>query len=381
MSTPVKLAAFLCGAQLGCSPAPAPEVEREAPAAPAPPAATAAPPSATPPAEPPAKPALDAAAQAVTCAPEVPADATLVDRLELFRSVCGGVLLASREDGLHALTPTLEPIVRILDKRVRWLQARRDGEARELYYFPADAPDLVHLDLRTGREEVLVSLPRLKHRCFTGAEPGQPSSPADPVDFIQSTDRLDLDLAAGVLCLDIGDRNENMASIGLNLRADLRTRKVEQRTVFVTEDCQKGAGREREPACRPARSDLPSPTEIAGSDRSGLASPSGHWSYYSDEDFGASGDYMYSAAFLFDTRSRTAYAVTPTALVKFTPGTPDAPQRPPETTCLIPAEAQARWMPGRDLLILEGCGEAGLLIVEPPGRVQKAQAHAVIPYP
>lgn len=359
---------------MSCGGAPAPRPEAGTPAPSQAPAPAPAPASATPVAAP-----RDAAAP--SCPPEVPASATLADRLDLFRAACGGVLLVTRDDGLHAMTPQLAEIAQIVDTRVRRVQARREGEARELYYFAADAPDLVRLDLRTGREEVLVSLPRLSHRCFTGVEPGEEAPPADPVDFIQSAAAVDLDVAAGSLCLDVGDRNDNMAAIHINFRADLRTREVEQRTTFVGEDCKQGAARQREPACRPAPRGRPATTEIAGIEQHGLVSPSGRWAYYLDEAFQQSGDYIYSAAFLFDVQAKVAYAVTPTGLVKFDRGQRDAEGGPPAATCFVPGEAQASWMPGRDLLILEGCGASPWLLVEPPGRVEEAKAHAVVAYP
>ena len=61
------------------------------------------------------------------------------------------------------------------------------------------------------------------------------------------------DPAAGVLCLDVGDRNDNMLSLKLNFRADLRTGKVVQRTTFIGDDCKEGAGREQKARSRAGR--------------------------------------------------------------------------------------------------------------------------------
>ncbi len=318
-------------------------------------------------------------AQAAGCiAPKVPQGATLADLLDVYRAACG-VLLVSRDDGLHALTPDLQPIAQITGTRARWVQARRD--AHELYFFAADAPDLVRFDLATRKETVLVKLPRLKHPCFTGAEPGEKSAPADPVDHIQTASDLDLDVAAGVLCLDVGDRNDNMASINVNFRADLRTGKVEQRVVAIGEECEAGGGREQKSVCEPRPKDLPSQREIAGIEETGLVSPSGRWALYFDDKFQMSGDYIYTAVFLRDIRGKTSHAVTPAGLVKIDHAKRDAEAGPPKDTCYLPGEAVSRWLPDRDVLVVDGCGAEGWLIVEPPGTVRKIEGHAVTVYP
>jgi len=349
------------------APAKAPELVPTTPVAPAKPAdvgptapvlAPAAPVQPTEPA--PAGPA---------CTAQVPDGATLAERLDAYRAACG-VLLVTREDGLHAVTPDLTPIARIMKTKPRWVQARREGEARELYYFSAERPELVRLDLRTGKEQVLVKLPRLKHACFTHAEPGEKVVPADPVDFIQSREDIDIDIGAGTLCLDIGDRNDNMVSMKLNFRADLGTGKVEQRTVFVGEDCHEGAGREQEPACATTPDDIPMPKEIeALGGVYGLLSPSGKWALYNEEKFAQTGDYIHLAMFLHDTQAKVSYAVTRAGLVKVDRATM---KEAPKDTCYVVGEAAQRWMPDRDILVLDGCDHAPWLIIDPPARPHSA---------
>lgn len=303
----------------------------------------------------------------LACTAQVPEGATLAERLDAYRAACG-VLLVTREDGLHAMTPGLTPIAQISKTKPRWVQARREGEARELYYFAAERPELVRLDLRTGKEQVLVKLPRLKHACFTQAEPGEKSVPADPVDFIQGIEDIDIDVGANTLCLDIGDRNDNMVSMKLNFRADLGTGKVEQRTTLVGEECQKGAGREQEPACATTPDDIPMSKEIeALGGVQGLLSPSGKWALYDEENFAQMGDYVHLAMFLFDTQAKVSYAVTRAGLVKVDRATMKAA---PKDTCYVVGEAAQRWMPDRDILVLDGCDHAPWLILDPPARVQ-----------
>lgn len=286
----------------------------------------------------------------------------------------------TRDDGLHAMTPDLRPIARITETPVRQVRARREGDVRELYYFAADAPELVRHDLRGGRTQVLVKLPRLTHSCFTSAEPGEKARAADPIAYIQAEGDLDVDVAGGVLCLDVGDRNANMVSMIVNYRGDLRTGKVEQRTVYVGDDCEEGAGRVREAACEQRERATPEPTELPGIDQYGQRSPSGRWAFYRDDTFEQSGDYIYSAAFVYDTTAKAAHAVTPAGLVQIDYKARDAAKGPPPDTCMLPGEATAGWLPGRDVLVVEGCGRSGWLVVEPPGRVQAADAHAVAIY-
>jgi len=162
-----------------------------------------------------AAPGEVASPPADACAPTVPKDTSMADTLDLFRAAYG-VLLVTREDGLTAMTPGLTPIARILSTKARRVHVWREGDVRALYYFAADAPELVRFNLHSGHQQVLVKLPGLTHPCFTNAEPGEKVPPADPIDYIQSADNLDLDLAAGVLCLDVGDRNDNMVSLQLN---------------------------------------------------------------------------------------------------------------------------------------------------------------------
>lgn len=226
---------------------------------------------------------------------------------------------------------------------------------------------------------MLVTLPRLKHPCFTGAEPGDERQPADPVEHVQMNADVDLDDAGGVLCVTVSDRNVNMASLIVNFRADLRSRAVVQRTVFVGEDCKQGAGRAQADACSPAGKSQPS-VELPKLGVYGLMSPSGRWAYYSDEKFEQSGDYIYRPAFVHDTQTGKVYAVTPGGLVEFDRHAAGAETALPQDVCAQPGEASSAWAPGRDVLLLEGCGPAGWLAVEPPGRVQAIDARQVVVY-
>lgn len=360
----------------GCGPAPAPtqdpppapEPSDPASPAPTPPPAPTSPPPSTPPAP-------------ATCAPKLPPDAALADRLDAARDACGGVLLLASERGLDAVAPDLTPIATIFkNSRTRHVQVHRDGAVRQLYWFAADKPELVQLDLRSGLSRVVVRLPGLSHACFTSAAPGEKPPPADPVDHIQSAEDLELDVPRDLLCLDVGDRNANMASMLVNYRADLKTGKVDQRTTFVGEDCKAGAPPVRDPACTPASRTRPATRPLAEIDQTIQPSPSGRWAFYLDDTFQDSGDYIYTAAFLYDTTTKTAHAITPAGLVQVDLAARDAAVGPPKDTCMLPGEASPRWLPARDVLLLDGCGESPWLLVEPPGRVRPIQADEVTIY-
>ena len=152
-----------------------------------------------------------------------------------------------------------------------------------------------------------------------------------------------------------------------------------QRTTFVGDDCKEGAGREQKTACEPSRAGAPANRGLPEVGQYGQVSPSGQWAFYTDENFQQSGDYIYSAAFISDLRSKTSYALTPAGLVKFDPAG-NALEALPEGTCMLPGEADPRWLPERDILLVDGCGATPWMVVEPPGRVQAVVADQVAIY-
>ncbi|HEY0135807.1 MAG TPA: hypothetical protein VGB85_17100 [Nannocystis sp.] len=364
----------------GCNREPA-ATQPTAPATPAastPPATVAAPVAAPTPATPtpPVEPvvAVTEPVKPLACPPNFPADRPLSERLDLAKQACGALLLVTRETGIAALTSDLVPIAELTKTAGRHLRTHLAGDARQLHYFAADRPDLMRLDLRTGTETVLATLPKIDHACFTDGEP------ADPVEYIQEDADLGLDVDGGVLCINISDANVNMMSAGFNYRVDLTTKKVERRMTSVGEECKQPRDREQKPLCQPHEVGpqvTHKSTQVPGSEELGEPSSSGRYIAYRNTDLGDQGDYIYSAILLYDTTTRTHLAVTsagprPVDLAKLK----TSADLPPKT-CKIPGEASMWWMPDRDVLILENCGDSPFLIVRPEGRTEPLAAQAL----
>ena len=368
------LVAGIASLTSGCNQQPAaPQPTASAtPAASPAPAPVAAPTPATP--TPPVEPvvAVTEPVKPLACPPNIPADRPLGERLDLAKQACGALLLVARETGIAALTSDLVPVAELTKTAGRHLRTHLTGDARQLHYFAADRPDLIRLDLRTGTETVLATLPPVRHACFDDGEP------ADPVAFIQED--TDLGLDSGVLCMNIADQNANMMSAGFNYRVDLTTKKVERRMTFIGEECKQPRDREQKPLCQPHEVGPQAPhksIEVPGSEEHGEPSSSGRYIVYRNTDLGDQGDYIYSVILLYDTTTRTHHAVTPAGprpvdLTKLK----TSADLPPET-CKIPGEARITWMPDRDVLIVENCGDAHLLIVRPEGRTEPLPAQAL----
>lgn len=266
----------------------------------------------------------------------------------------GDGLIVSRVGGIVLLDAELRQLAVLTAERGRNL--RVVGE--ELYYFTLKKPVLRALNLNSGETRTVATLPRVKDPCFGGGPP------ADPIMFVQS--EADLTIAAGVLCLDIMDRNANMAAETRNFRVDLSTGAVEQRMVaFLGGDaCGEIREREQPRLCMPAR---PAASEQIG--------PKGRWSFVPDQSRGETGDYVYSLARLDDRTERLSYAIVGRKLRPLRVGRAN-----PVGSCLVPGENTAAWLGVSDVLVLDGC-DARLTIVRPPERVDylKVDGFAVVP--
>lgn len=266
----------------------------------------------------------------------------------------GDGLIVSRVGGIVLLDAELKQLAVLTGERGRHL--RVVGE--ELYYFTLRKPVLRALNLNSGETRTVATLPRVKDPCFGGGPP------ADPIMFVQS--EADLTIEAGVLCLDIMDRNANMAAETRNFRVDLATGAVEQRMVaFLGGDaCGEIREREQPRLCMPAR---PAASEQIG--------PKGRWSFVPDQSRGETGDYVYSLARLDDRTERLSYAIVGRKLRPLRVGRAN-----PVGSCLVPGENTAAWLGVSDVLVLDGC-DARLTIVHPPERVDylKVDGFAVVP--
>ena len=278
-------------------------------------------------------------------------------RRSLLAPAGGDGLIVSRLGGIVLLDAQLQELAVLGPERGRHL--RVVGE--HLYFFAHKQPVLRAMNLSSGETRTVAELPRVKDPCFSGGPP------ADPIDFVQS--EADLAIEGGVLCLDIMDRNANMAAETRNFRVDLATGAVEQRMVAHLGGDACGQSRERE------QPRLCSPAGPAGGGVIEQVGPSGRWSYFPDPSRGESGDYVYSLARVTDREKRRSYAIVGRKLRALRGG-----NQSPVGACLVPAEGSAAWLAGSDVLLLDGCRDR-LTVVYPPDRVEylTVDGFAVVP--
>ncbi|MBA3546915.1 MAG: hypothetical protein H0T76_10565 [Nannocystis sp.] len=284
------------------------------------------------------------------------AAATEHARASLLALANGDGLIVSRAGGIVLLDAQLRQLAVLSPERGRHL--RVVGE--HLYFFAHKQPVLRAMNLSSGETRTIAELSRLKDACFSGGPP------ADPIDFVQS--EADLSIAGGVLCLDIMDRNANMAAETRNFRIDLMTGAIEQRMVAHLSGDACGQLREREQPrlCTPVTHDGSGVIEKVG--------PSGRWSYYPDSSRGESGDRNYALARLTDRKQGRGYAIAGRKLRQLRSNSN------PVGACLVPDENSAAWLGASDVLVLDGCSDR-LTIVRPPDRVEhlRVDGFAVVP--
>jgi hypothetical protein len=243
---------------------------------------------------------------------------------------------------------------------------------------------LQRISLADGRRRELAVLPPF------ACEP-RSSEPSDspfasfpyPLDLQDGSD-FELSLSAGLVCLQLLDRNINMASVVLDVRVDLRTGRVE-RWLSVGEDvCTPprdvrlgSAPNECSEAPPPAASAAPArayPYDMPhadgrviqtspqgehtalqlGSDYSAeLYSPSRRWLVLGGDT--EEGDYLYRRLSLLDRENGRVYPIVPGAAwpepLEPTRGSP--PTLPPiERAVLEPRETDVRWLGGPDTELL-----------------------------
>jgi hypothetical protein len=276
---------------------------------------------------------------------------SLGETLERAKTQHGDVLLVSADDGITAYTPDLVLVAKLTTSAGRYVHA--DPEHRALFYFVERR--LVRLDLATGQEHTVATLPALRHMCFGHGDDG-----ANPIDHIQRDDDVVVDVAHGFACLNVQDRNINMMSVSIAYRVALDTGAVIQKTTFTLDDCREpGEVEQSDGPCVAGDQAGPSPS-----------SSSKRWELVRDPDLGEQGDYIYSATFVTDKQTSTTYAIRPDGIAKLDYAAARAAGKAPEGTCLLPYEALVRWFPHAEVLLVTGCSETALL-VRPPASVRK----------
>ncbi len=318
-------------------------------------------------------------------------DTSLAARLDRVKAAGGDVLLLAGPQGIEAYTADLIPVARLTGTPARYPMPDVRRDRRLVYFLAQKSRQLVQLDLTSGTQRALATLPLLRHRCF---DDGQA---ANPLDFIQSHDDVSVNAEEGYACLKVQDRNDNMASIALNYRIDLASGKVKRRYTLLSDECREKHEREGKTLCetyapapaRPGRTGKWPYAETAlGYEEAGDASPSGRWAFLPDHDLGEEGDYIYSAPFFFDRQTGRAYAVEPGALRMVDLALLKKEGHRPDRMCLFPGEAIARWLTGSDVFLLGSCSgvplpdgwAGGPLLIRPPDRPRQVPATDVAIY-
>jgi hypothetical protein len=384
---------------------------------------------------------------------------SLAAKLDAAKAVHGGLLITADRKGIHALAPDLTLVADLSPARASQLRIVQSGEERWLFYVVPAKRQIARLDLRTGQQQVLATLPRLKNPCFSGATGGaepapaeapaadqapaaqapspaepagsQPAAAADlavapsqlagdrpaqapaapaqvqmgeginPFDYLQSNADFGIDAAGRTACMQISDRNLNMANIILNFRIDLTTGKVTERVVFGGEECQtlvKGkpvvAPLCKVPDAHPA---VPFAAAqawpfTAKSKRfdADSTSASGRFSFLRDSDVVAEqGDYVYLAPFVFDAQTGAVVTITPKRIVPVDLAKLRKTKKLPADTLVAPGEAESFWLGTSDTLVLSDGGAAAApmtiptaeyYVVRLPDSVKVIQAFAATAY-
>lgn len=414
------------------------------PAAPPPvaaPAPAVAEPAAPTPAVDPPKPATPAAEPVQAPAPPTEAAApapgavdpnSLAGKLDAAQAQHGGLLLVADRKGIHALAPDLSKVADLSTAHATHLRVDRSGENRALFFVVPAKRQIVRLDLRTGEQKVLATLPKIKNECFlsaTGFGPATDEPPAEgaaqdttaaaapaaapaparaaadgpalnPLDYIQDERDFGIDAAAKVACFQISDRNANMANILINYRVDLATGKAQDRVIFGGETCQtmvKGKPVTKA-LCEVPHPPLPTPKPgqawafdpKAQHFESDARSASGRFAVLRDSEVVADqGDYVYLATFVFDAQTGATLAVTSKGLVQTNLAKLRKSQKLPKNTLVAPGEAEVFWLGDTDVLILGDGGAAAAemtipttqyYVISPPDGIKSVRAYAATAY-
>jgi hypothetical protein len=297
----------------------------------------------------------------------------LGQQLDRARRAHGDLLLVSTDRSIEALTPDLDPVATIAQRRGYRAQIV-DGQL-----YAIGARQLFHVDLRTGALQVDATLPELHHRCF---------GTSDPMEHMQPNILPRIDRKRRAACIHVQDRNDNMMSVSIDYRIDLATGANVHRTTFALPECSEpGEAKSADSPCGPdpdivlvtAPTDTKphSLAEIGGP--YGRISPSRRWAYFTDEAFYEEGDYIYHAALLFDGTTGKTYAVTPDGIVAIDLAVARRDRRLPEKACYLPAEAPIEWLPHVDVLIVGLCGD-GMMVLRPGVSARRLPGDDVVVY-
>ena len=236
------------------------------------------------------------------------------------------------------------------------------------------------VSLADGKRETIAKLP--KFDCGSGPD-------ADMLSNVnaQSEDDVTVDIERGALCLNLQDRNSNMATVGVQVRVDLKSGKVERwldlgveacqppRTVHVGDapwSCQGGS--EPPPSERSFAYDMSQDDtgKVQHTTPDGVQtalsipgyspekpSPSGRWLILAGDE--TEGDYIYRSLILLDREQGRVFRIPHPQGRWPAPFQPKGAKRTLETpidkTVQVTGESDVRWLGDGaplELLIIDG---------------------------
>ncbi|MBV8758261.1 MAG: hypothetical protein JO257_13325 [Deltaproteobacteria bacterium] len=294
---------------------------------------------------------------------KAPPHQTLVD----LHKQHGALLLVTEDKSIGAFTPELERVGTVTNR------TGHDGVTIKDTLYALGDRQLFEVDLATGDTHVLATLPPLHHKCITTD---------DPTASLRDGSFPAIDRTAGTACIHVQDRNDNMASVSIDYKIDLKTGKSEHRTTMALDECREpGEPKDGPSLCSagypqvpPDQDTQPHSLKELGKDFANV-SASRRWAVITDDALAEEGDYIYHAPMLFDGTTAKTYAITPAGAVPIDFKAAVAARKLPDGACYSPGEAQPQWLPNIDVLLVPGCGDGTLVLApgKPPKTLQTQQ--------
>lgn len=262
--------------------------------------------------------------------------------------------------------------------RERASHPRRMPDGKSLLYLVPSKAELRRMDLATGTSIKVAALPRSFRICKQPQQDAEQILQFAELDVHSARDFV-LDKSGEAACLELMDRNINMASVIINLRVPLVGGGKVQRAISMPHNCPGP----KLPACEPASSavavppagayDLEDGWLVAGKKRvvklgkgdfhTDAVSPGGTWAVISGNI--EQGDYIYRSAYLLSRRDGTIRTVGKRGVVLPNKQlrTMDAPSES------VVGETPIRWISDEVLLIGSKLVFPGKGLVELSGEV------------
>lgn len=294
----------------------------------------------------------------------------------------GGSFIVASDRGVREVGPDGK-LLRTLSRRPAQ-HPRLTTDRRRVLYLPPSHAALRAISLDTGEDVVVAKLPSRFRSCKTTDDPEGREYPIQNLDVQEDSD-FSVDAAGKGACLSLKDRNVNMLNLDVGLYVDLATGKVSHRIEFPSE-C---TGKREIPSCaRPAAAAPSAPAAAfpydldkgrlvrrepdgkrtklvkigAGDFEAEPPSPSGRWAVLlgnRDE-----GDYIHFDALLLDRQTGKIFPLRSGPAKALSNGQLTGKDAASLGTAGVVGETTRRWLPGRDLLLLDSLlmipGEKGV---------------------